>query len=78
MGAPNRLRTFDAERAAMLDLMRAAVRFVGVIEMPESEYTLSDDYNRAFMQADEGVREATLAYARSLSDADRRRLGRVR
>ena len=55
-------------------LVRAAVRFADVIETPESAYTLSDGYSRAFMHADEELREATIAYARGLSDGDRKRL----
>jgi hypothetical protein len=55
-------------------LVRAAVRFADVIETPESVYTLSDSYNRAFMACDEEMREAALAYARGLMDHDRKRL----
>jgi hypothetical protein len=58
-------------------LLGASVRFADVIETPESSYTLSDEYNRAFMAADEDLREACLAYARSLSSVGRKRLAKL-
>lgn len=57
-------------------LVRAAVRMADVLAVPESARTLSDSYLHTFMQCDEELREAAIAYANGLPDHDRERLAR--
>lgn len=56
--------------------MRAAVRHADAIERPEDLDERRPDWHERFMQTDEDLREAALAFARSLGKADRERLGR--
>lgn len=54
-------------------LVVGAVRHADAIELPEAEH--GPDYHERFIATDEDLREAALAFARSLSPVDRKRLG---
>lgn len=56
--------------------MRAAVRHADAIEHPEDLDERRPDWHERLTQTDEDFRESALAFARSLSKADRERLGR--
>ena len=60
----------------MFTLVCAAVRHADAIEAPEPLRAADPGWNDRFIETDEDLREAALAYARGLSPADRARLGR--
>lgn len=74
-----RARTSRAARngdSALHRLVRGAVKHADAIEHPEDRDARKPDWHERFMRTAEELREAALDFARSLSKADRERLGR--
>jgi len=61
---------------ALRRLVRAAVKMADIVAVPQGEYTMTDEYTNRFMACDEELREASIAFANSLPDHDRKRLAK--